>query len=241
MNGFTDIHTHILPGVDDGADSMQEACRLVRMAWENGTKVLFLTPHYRGDYGNYSPDRLQEVFSQLQELVAREMPDMRLLLGTEIRFDSDVPEKLQQGEILSMNGSRFVLLEFSQQTLRSQIILGVSELLRYGYTPVIAHTERYDAFRIYPNLADEVRKLGAYIQINADSVMGACGFSVKRFVHRLLKGRRVDFVATDAHDSKNRPPLLRKCFLRVSRRYGQDYAAQVFGENAWELIENEWE
>lgn len=241
MNGFTDIHTHILPGVDDGADSMQEACRLVRMAWENGTKVLFLTPHYRGDYGNYSPDRLQEVFSQLQELVAREMPDMRLLLGTEIRFDSDVPEKLQQGEILSMNGSRFVLLEFSQQTLRSQIILGVSELLRYGYTPVIAHTERYDAFRIYPNLADEVRKLGAYIQINADSVMGACGFSVKRFVHRLLKGRRVDFVATDAHDSKNRPPLLRKCFLRVSRRYGQDYAAQVFSENAWELIENEWE
>ena len=68
MSGFVDIHTHILPGVDDGAADFQQACAMVRMAYENGTTALFLTPHYRGDYGNYSPTRLQGIFAQLQAI-----------------------------------------------------------------------------------------------------------------------------------------------------------------------------
>lgn len=239
MNGFIDIHTHILPGVDDGAADMQEALRLVQKAHQYGTGVLFLTPHYRVDFADYSPKRLQEIFAQLQEQVARELPDMKLCLGTEIRFDGEVPEKLRQGEILSMNGSNYVLLEFSRYALRTQILLGVSELLRYGYTPIIAHAERCDTFRTFPNLADEVRNLGAYIQINADSVMGAHGFAVKRLSRKLLKEGKVHFVATDAHDSQNRVPALNRCFSWVCKKYGQDYATQVFFENARMIVENE--
>ena len=239
MNGFIDIHTHILPGVDDGAVNMQEACQLVYMAWQDGTKVLFLTPHYRGDYGDYSTQRLQEIFIQLREQVAREVPDMQLYLGTEIRFDSEVPEKLLQGQLLTMGGSDFVLLEFGRQALKSQILMGVSETVRYGFTPIIAHAERCETFRTFPDLVDEVRNLGGCIQINADSVMGANGFAVKRFSHKLLKGRKVHFVATDAHDSQSRPPLLNKCFLRVCKKYGQDYAARVFCENARSMMYKE--
>lgn len=235
MNGFADMHTHILPGVDDGAANIQEACRLVRMAWEDGTRALFLTPHYRCDYKNYSPAQLQEVFAQLQAQVAKEMPDMQLYLGTEIRFDSEVPERLLQGEILSLNGSRFVLLEFSFRALRSQILLGVSEVLRHGFIPIIAHAERCETFRSMPHLIDEVCSMGAHIQINADSVMGACDFGVKRFARKLLKTRKVQFVSSDAHDSKLRPPMLQKCFLWVCKKCGQDYAEQVFCENAAEI------
>ena len=239
MSGFIDIHTHILPGVDDGAANMQEACRLAHMARQDGTKVLFLTPHYRGDYGEYSVGSLQEVFSQLREQVAREMPDLQLYLGTEIRFDADVPEKLLQGALLSMGGSDFVLLEFGAKATKSQILMGVSETLRYGFTPIIAHAERYDIFHTFPALTDEVRNLGGYIQINADSIMGAYGFSMKRFCHKLLKGRKVHFVASDAHDDQSRPPLLNKCFLRVCKKYGEDYAAQVFFENARSITRKE--
>lgn len=232
MSGFIDIHTHILPGVDDGAADMQEACDLARMARQDGTEVLFLTPHYRGDYGDYSPQRMQEVFLQLQEQVAREVPDIQLYLGTEIRYDSDVPEKLSQGALLSMGGSDFVLLEFGRQALKSQILMGVMEMVRYGYTPIIAHAERCETFRTFPALADEVVNLGGYIQVNADSIMGAQGFAVKRFAHKLLKSRKVHFVATDSHDSQKRPPLLNKCYLRVSKKYGAEYANRVFCENA---------
>lgn len=232
MSGFIDIHTHILPGVDDGAANMQEACRLARMAQQDGTKVLFLTPHYRGEHGDYSPQRLQEIFSQLRERAAREVPDIQLYLGTEIYFHGEVPEKLLQGALLSMGGSDFVLLEFGRQASKSQILMGVSETLRYGFTPIIAHAERCEIFRTYPAFMDEVRNLGAYIQINADSIMGVYGFCVKRFCHKLLKGRKVHFVASDAHNDQSRPPLLNKCFLRVCKKYGEDYAAQVFFENA---------
>lgn len=241
MNGFIDIHTHILPGVDDGAANMQEACQLVRMAWEDGTRVLFLTPHYRGDYEGYSPRRLQEIFSQLQAQVAREMPDMQLYLGTEIRADSEVPEKLLQGEILPMGRSNCVLLEFPRQALKLQILTGVSEVARYGFTPIIAHTERCETFRTFPGLVDEVRKLGGYIQINAESIMGANGFAVKRLAHKLLKSRTVHFVASDTHDSVNRPPMLNKCFLRVCKKYGEEYAARVFYQNACSILQKESE
>ena len=239
MSGFVDIHTHILPGVDDGAADLQQACDMVRMAYENGTVALFLTPHYRDDYSDYSPARLQMRFAQLQNLIAEEVPEVQLYLGTEVRFDSGVPEKLQQGQILAMNGSRFVLLEFSHRALRSQILLGVSELLRYGFTPVIAHAERCNAFYEFPELMAEVLRLGACIQINAGSVMGCHGFAVKRFTRKLLKARQVHFVASDAHDCQNRTPLLKKCFLWVSKKCGQEYAKQVFCANAREMMEPE--
>lgn len=239
MHGFVDIHTHILPGVDDGAADMQEACRLVHMARQDGTRTLFLTPHHRGDYGKHSVLELQEIFAQLQERVAREVPDMQLYLGTEIRYDADAPEKLLQGQLLSMGGSDFALLEFSTQALKSQILMAVTETLRYGFVPIVAHAERCGAFYTQAALADEVRHLGGYIQVNADSVLGKHGFSVKRFCHKLLKSQKVDFIATDAHDSQDRPPLLNKCFSQVRKKYGEEYAARVFWENAHSILELE--
>ena len=232
MHGFIDIHTHILPGIDDGAKNLQEACRLVRMAWQDGTRTLFLTPHCWEERWNCSVQQIRETFSQLQAQVAREMPDMQLYLGAEIRYGSSVPERLQQETLLAMNGSDFVLLEFSTQAVKSQILMAVMEVVRYGYTPIIAHAERCECFHTVSDLVDEVRSLGGYIQINADSIMGVHGFAIKRFTHKLLKGQKVDFVASDGHDCKERPPLLQKCYLRVCKKFGEEYAARVFIQNA---------
>ena len=232
MSGFVDIHTHILPGVDDGAKTLQEACQLVRMARQAGTRTFFLTPHCWEDRWPYSPQRVQEAFSQLQEQVAQEMPDVQLYLGAEIRYSSSVPERLQQEKLLSMGGSDFVLLEFSTQAMKSQILMAVTEMVRYGFAPIIAHAERCECFHTVPNLVDEVRSLGGYIQVNADSIMGTHGFSVKRFSRKLLKDRKVDFVASDAHNSKERPPVLNKCFMWVSKKCGEEYAVRVFIRNA---------
>ena len=241
MSGFVDIHTHILPGVDDGAADLQEACALVRLARQDGTRTLFLTPHNSGKGGDYSPEQLREGFAQLQAQVAAEMPDMQLHLGMEVRYDSDAPEELLRGRLLTMDGSEFVLLEFSTRATRSQILMGVTETVRYGFTPIIAHTERCESIRTNPALIDEVRSVGGYIQINADSVLGVRGFSVKRLAHRLLKTGKVDFVASDAHDPQTRPPHLRQCFLRICKKYGEEYAARVFWENAGSILRKESE
>lgn len=238
MNGFTDIHTHILPGVDDGAAGMPQALELVRMAWKNGTRTLFLTPHYRGKFKE-SPQWLRESFSMFSQMVREELPAMKLVLGSEIHYEADMPERIQQKQVLSINDSQYLLLEFRGSSLRSQIIAGVSEVIRCGFIPIIAHVERYQEFLADDSLVPEVLEKGALVQLNADSVMGQNGLRVKKFCHRMLKEQMVHFIASDAHDIRKRPPLLRDCFLRVHKKYGEEYAAQVFYHNAQAVIENQ--
>lgn len=238
MRGFTDIHTHLLPEVDDGAQDMSQALRLVRMAWENGTRTIILTPHYRGKYKKNTPELLKEKFNWLCDMVKTEFPDLNLYLGNEISYETDAPDAMHTGRVLTMNDSQYALLEFRTKSLRTHIISGVSETIRCGFIPIVAHVERYDISRSDPTLISELLEMGALLQFNADSVMGVNGFGVKRFCHKLLKAQQVHFIASDAHDAKNRPPLLRDCFLRVHKKYGQEYATALFYENAQAVIEN---
>lgn len=238
MNGFTDIHTHILPGVDDGAKDMSQARKLLRMAWENGTRTIFMTPHYRGKYKQHTPTQLKENYNWLCELLQGEFPDMHLYLGSEISYEADAPEAMLAGEILTLKDSRYVLLEFQTTALRSQILSGVSETIRCGFIPIIAHVERYDIARTNPALLAELREMGALLQLNADSVMGRNGFRIKNLCHKLLSSKVVHFIASDAHDQKRRPPMLRKCFLHIHKKYGPEYASALFYHNAQAIIEN---
>ena len=232
-----DIHTHILPGVDDGARDMQEAIDLCRRAWENGTRAILLTPHYRGVYKS-DPAVLQAAYENLCKAVKKELPKMSLYLGNEVRFQTDIGQKIAKGEILSMAASRYVLLEFSNTAFRTHIITGVLECLSAEKVPIIAHAERYGAFRQDPALTEEVLKLGALIQLNADSVMGKRGFGVKRFCRKLLKAEKVHFIASDAHDKKHRPPVLYACYKHICKKYGEKYAKAIFWKNPRAIIEN---
>ncbi len=237
MNGYTDIHTHILPGVDDGARDKSNGLQLVQMAYKNGTRTLILTPHYRGKFKN-DPAYLREAFRDFKAEVLRYFPDMNLYLGSEVYYEQETPELLEDGVALTINDSQYVLLEFSPGTLYSQIITGISETVRYGYTPIIAHVERYNAFRKEKNLADEVLNMGALIQINADSIMGKHGLSVMHYCERLLREQKVHFIASDAHNTQSRAPLLRECWWKVYKKCGFTYASQVFYDNAQAVIEN---
>lgn len=239
MKGFIDIHTHILPGVDDGAGDLSGAVALLRQACQQGTGAVVLTPHYRGRYRGNEKQKLEPVFARLQQAVKGECPDLELYLGCEIGYEMDVSEKLAQGKLPTMNGTQYVLLEFREGSFRSRILDGVLEVLNFGYIPIVAHVERYDAFRNNPRLADEVMDLGALLQVNADSVMGKCGFGIKHYCHKLLKSHMVHFVATDAHDEKMRKPDLRACYQKVRRKYGRDYAELLFIRNPQRMLAGE--
>jgi protein-tyrosine phosphatase len=224
--------------VDDGAQGTADALKLVQMAYENGTRTIFLTHHYRGKYKENDPGWLKEVYDLFCTMVAEKYPDMKLYLGSEIHYESDAPQKLSKRKILTINNSQFILLEFSSKSVRSQVINGVMEMVQYGYTPIIAHAERYPIFREDASLTREVLEMGALIQLNADSVMGKHGHRVKAFCAKLLKEEKAHFIATDAHDCKMRPPLLRKCYMYVYKKYGAQYAAELFGDNALAVLED---
>ncbi len=238
MQGFIDIHTHILPGVDDGAQDMSEALRMLRTAWKNGTKAVFLTPHYRGIYKQSTPDMLKENFSWLQEMAISEFPEMQLYLGQEISYENDAPEIIYQNKVLRLNNSHYALLEFGANTLRSQMMNGVTKTIYNGFVPIIAHIERCSIVRKDLDFLNELLDAGALLQLNADSILGKNGFGIKRFCHNVLENRRAHFVASDAHDVKHRPPVLQECFLKVCKKYGVQYAASLFWDNPLAVIEN---
>lgn len=236
MERFVDIHTHILPGLDDGARDETEAMAMLRMAWEDGTGALVLTPHHRGHYRRNTPQKIRPIFDSLCARAARELPELELYLGNEVGVEVELVEKLEQGQVLSINGGDYVLLEFRDSATARQVLDGVLELLSCGYTPVIAHAERYDAFRSSRDLADEVTRLGALIQVNAGSLFGEDGLAVRRCCKRLLRRGNVHFVASDAHDPQKRTPVLSKCYQRICRKYGEDYAQQLFWRNARDIL-----
>lgn len=237
IDGFTDVHTHILPGVDDGSPNLSQSLDMIRMAYLNGTRRIILTPHYRGHFRT-EPDRLREIFSELCRNSERLFPDMKLYLGSEIYYEPDVPEKLEAGRVLTINDTKYALIEFQPVTPFSHITRAVSEVTYSGFIPVVAHIERYNAARAHYELADELLDMGAVIQMNADSIMGKHGFAIKRYCHRMLREEKVHILGSDAHNLESRPPLLRDCFLHIHKKYSADYAARLFCHNPRAIIEN---
>lgn len=236
---FVDIHTHILPGVDDGAANMEQALELLRMSREDGIGAVVLTPHYRSRFQQNSPERVMQSFEALCQEAHQRYPQMELYLGSEVAYVRDVTEKLGDGTVLTLNDTHYVLLEFDTNCYRSRVIDGVLEVLNCGYVPIIAHVERYSIFRKKASLIDEVLDMGALIQLNANGVMGKLGFGVKRYCHRLLKTHKVHFVASDAHDTESRRPQLKACYERIAKKYGKSYAAALFYENARAMLAGE--
>lgn len=242
IHGFFDIHTHILPGVDDGAADISQARKMLQAAYAYGTRSLFLTPHYRGRFREtYSPERYRRIYAYLLEWIADDFPDLKIYLGSEVTYETDAPELLAQGKILSMNDSRYVLIELFSQMPPSQVIAAVDGIMRKGFIPIIAHIDRYEVFRKNTELAQEVLDMGALIQLNADSVLGENGAQVKRYCHNLLKEDQVHFIASDAHDLVRRAPILRQCFLHVHKKYGAVTAARLFYQNAQNIVDAEKE
>lgn len=232
MEGFVDIHTHILPGVDDGASDLAQSLELLKQACAQGTGAVVLTPHYRGRFRDNTTQKLTKLFDELCQAAKTQCPGLELYLGCEVGYELDVSERLADGTVLPLNGTRYVLLEFREGSFRSRIMSGVLEVLNFGYIPIIAHAERYDAFRQYPSLARELVNLGALLQLNADSILGKYGFGIKWYCHKLLKSQLVHFVATDAHDPTQRKPDLKTCYDRLRKKYGQEYADVLFFKNA---------
>ena len=235
MEGFVDIHTHILPGVDDGAKDISQAVDLLKRAYAQGTRAVLLTPHYRGSHRDNVREKLTEIYQQLCHEAGGECPE--LYLGCEVGYELDVSEKIADGTVLSLNNTQYVLLEFQNTNFRSRFLNGVLEVLNFGYTPIVAHVERYEAIQETPRLAQELIELGALLQINADSVLGKGGFGVKRLCHQLLRRRLVHFVATDAHDQQIRQPELKTCYQKIRKKYGQMYADALFIHNGRAVLE----
>ncbi len=237
--GMVDMHSHILPGVDDGAGSMEEALSMLRTAAGSGIREMILTPHYKEGRHNAGASALRGRLERLRAEAKREGLPIVLHLGNEVLYFAGMVEGLEEGRILTLAGSRYVLVEFYPGDAFPHIRDALDGILGTGYEPVLAHVERYECLLREWGRVRELREAGTVIQANTSGVSGAEGYLVKRFLDRLFGERLVDCLGTDAHDSGRRGPEAGSCLARLYRRYGPDYADAVCRGNAMRMIRNE--
>lgn len=239
MENFTDIHSHIMPGVDDGAQSMEESLAMLRMAKEEGINRIILTPHQKPGRRCVSVQGTKKCARELQERLDQLQIDIRLYTGSECLYSHDLAERLQRGEICTMAGSRYVLTEFMPDEGWAYIRDGIYRLTCHGYLPIVAHVERYMQVVRDMDRVHELVDMGSYIQVNSGSITGLYGFGMKRIAKRLLEEGTVHFVATDAHrQSGKRSVQLKRCAAYLAKKYGQDYADRLLHENAEHIFKN---
>lgn len=163
-----DLHTHILPGVDDGAPDLETSVLMAAVAAESGVTHLVATPHsnQRGAFENYASPALQVRFDCLRAAVREAGIPLELSLGMEIFGTGDVPKLLREGRLLTINGGRYLLIEFGfhEDPLRIERLL--DELLAAGYWPVVAHPERYYGLQRMPNYLYDWVNRGVVLQVN---------------------------------------------------------------------------
>lgn len=168
---YMDMHTHILPGLDDGSQSMEETINMLRAAYDEGIRVIVATPHFGIRNPGFRLEEAKKVLAEVRRKADEITPGLKLLLGNELYYSDGIAESLERGEAATIGGTSYALVEFSTGDSLNRIYQCVSELTWNGYRPIIAHLERY---RCLEGDIDAVRDLisrGAVVQINCRSFM----------------------------------------------------------------------
>lgn len=235
-----DIHTHVIPGVDDGPQSWGEAIEMCRMAWEDGTKVMVATPHaYNGLYGQEGQDISEEIVVLKHKLKACGI-GLEILRGAEIHSRPDLPEILERMPTLTLNSSgNYFLLEFPHTFIPPNVEQLIFQLTLKGFIPIIAHPERNMQVQRDVSLIEALIEKGALCQVTAMSISGHFGQRASKCVEELLQSEFVHLVASDAHSVENRPPVLSEAYRVVEKKMGNKKAKELFELNPGKIVRGE--
>lgn len=238
MKNFIDIHSHILPGVDDGSDSLETSMRMLKCAAADGILKIILTPHNKPGHRHMHFSKMPAKVEELCNMMREEDINIELHMGNELYYRNGLLDELENGTAKTLAASNYVLVEFNPMEDYDYIRNGIYSLLMGGYYPILAHAERYQNVCAKKYRINDLIEMGCYIQVNAGSVMGKFGQKTKRIVKNMLKRQIIHFIATDAHDLGKRAPSLSKCADYVSKKYGEDYSEKLFYENPLYVIED---
>ncbi len=224
-----DIHSHVLPLVDDGSKSLDSSIQMIKTLIEIGVTDLFLTPHYmrlRNYLSTYDNNRL--VFEKFKEEVKNTGLKINLFLGNEIYYTIEAIKYLKNQVVTTMGGSNKILIEFSMTEPEEDIAEAIHNVKSAGYVPIIAHPERYQ----YINSIDDfilMHQMGALIQVNAHSVVGKYGLTTQKLCFKLIKLGLVDFVASDIHEFRTN--YLKEAYDIVFKKFGKDITDKIFSNH----------
>ena len=228
-----DIHTHILPGIDDGARDIYDTLEMASIAAENGVTDIVATPHCNvpGMYENHFGQKYKEVFLRASRAIKKENIPITLRPGMEVFTTEEVPKLMAEGKIMPINGSHYVLMEFSFQEDPEFADMMLEKVHRMGVIPVVAHVERYEFIQEYAGQINEWKKKGYVIQCNKGSFQGRFGRKEKYIAYHLMDSKLVDVIASDTHRPYVRTPNMADVYEELLMEYSEEYLNKLFEYN----------
>lgn len=236
-----DIHSHILPGLDDGASDIYETLQMAEIAVKSGIKQIVATPHCNvpGIYDNYFGDIYINVYDRVVEAVAKAGLPLQILPGTEAFATYDLPDLIVDKKIMPLNQSRYILLEFSfdeNPDYAKDVLKRVKDV---GAKPVIAHVERYEFVQDNPRIVIDWLQEDYTIQVNKGSFMGRFGEQVRNTAFLLMDNGLISVVASDSHGADFRTPVMSDAYEYLQQFYKTSVLDRVFYENPRRICNNE--
>lgn len=233
-----DVHMHLIPGVDDGAEDMMMALMMIMKAGDQGIGGIFATPH--SSAFDHHPQEAEKNYRQLLSQASGMFPDMKLYPGCEVYCDAgrmaETVQALTSGRYPTMNGTKYVLMEFSQWVMPEMTMPCVEAIVEAGYIPIIAHMERYQYLQGNMELTDSFREKGALIQVNAYSLADEMNEGIKSWARRLVQEKKASFLGTDAHRTYHRPPSAARGLAWLYSNAEEAYADAIAWGNAQTLL-----
>lgn len=219
---WVDLHSHVLPQVDDGARNPEESLEMLRVAASDGTRVIAATPHA----SRCSLEEIIEGVDRLNALAAAEGLDITVVTGSEVRLNIDVPERYRARRLATLNSTDYLLVELP---LRGEwppyVEQAICDLQIAGALPILAHAERYPAVQQQPSILTNLIARGVLIQVNANSLDGHFGRAARDTAELLLQTHLAHLIASDSHRPDSRPPRIGAAIERAMVLAGSEHAS----------------
>lgn len=230
-----DLHSHILPDVDDGARSLEEALVMARMAADSGVTAMAATPHCAVDRRREVHDAWKLLRQALEDY---EIP-LKLYRGMEIFGTPETAELLAAGKLFTLNGSRYPLIEFDFRSGGEEATWVLHSVREAGFRPVVAHPERYDCVRRDPGLINHWHSMGCLLQINRGSLLGRFGGRVQDVAGALVERGFAAVVASDGHSPRMRTPWMEDVQQLLTAEYSPEFAKTLLQDNPARILNDE--
>ena len=229
-NPMIDMHCHILPDVDDGSQDIETSIQMIQKEISDGVTDIILTPHVQSRVTKASREEHIKIFESLKEEVKSRNLNVTLHLGAEVHYREHLKPDYKT---YTLGESNAILIEFPF-SVEAPIAEVVTNLIYKGFQPIVAHIERYD-YLSFEDMA-QIKRAGALLQVNTNSILGLDPKVNKAIIHKLLKYELIDMVASDAHNTSKREPNLRECYDFLKKQIDPNYLEKMFNKNQQNFI-----
>lgn len=229
--GFIDIHTHIIPDTDDGSRSFEDSLKRIDFLRKRGFDKIIATPHKRANLFSFDDVKIRENLHCLVDLLREKDIDVDILVGAEYLFGVDLFEDIEKGNVYTLGGSKYILVEFNSFRFSHQDREGIFRVLTSGYKLIVAHIERQrfnsDAF----SALEYLKNNAVLFQCDLMSLSGLWGEEIRLFMEDLIERKYVDILSTDTHCKDFEDELLNRSFERAEELLGDDFMERYMGDN----------